>query len=129
MAHKIRILEPGILEIVHTGIMTVREAHASRDEAGPILKAHGLRRVLADVSQTNHDDSTMDLFKFNSTHYDVFPRGTRIAAVIPPDPEHRESAQFAETVASNRGIAMKIFLTYEEAKNWLLETGIEGTEK
>jgi hypothetical protein len=128
MAHNITVLESGILEIVHTGKMTVREAHASRDEAGPMMKARGLRRVLTDVSRTNHDDSTMDLFKFNSTHYDVFPRGTRIAVVIPPESEHRESAQFAETVASNRGISMKTFLTYEDAKNWLVETGIEETE-
>ena len=121
MAHKIAILDTGVIEIVHTGIITIREATASRDEASLILKERDLKLVLADVSQTIHDESTMDLFKFNASHYDVFPVGTRIAVVIPSDPTKAESAHFAETVATNRGIAMRVFLEYDDAVKWLIE--------
>jgi hypothetical protein len=125
MPHKITVLDSGIVEIVHTGLLTLREATASRDEAAPMMKERGLNLVLADVSQADHTDSTMDLFNFNASHYDVFLPGTLIAVVIPPDPAKAESARFAETVATNRGIAMRIFLEYDAALNWLART-LEG---
>jgi hypothetical protein len=121
MSHRIRILESGVVEIVHTGDMTIVEATASRDEAAAMMKEHGLSLVLADVSQTNHDESTMDLLDFNASHYEVLPRGSQLAVVIPSDPAKAAPARFAETVALNRGIAMRIFLEYDEAMNWLNE--------
>jgi hypothetical protein len=122
MPHKIRILETGIVEIVHTGDMTIVEATASRNEASAIMMERDLHLVLADVSQTNHDDSTMDLLSFNASHYDVFPKNSKLAVVIPSDPSHAAPARFAETVALNRGITMRIFLEYNYAMNWLLES-------
>jgi hypothetical protein len=119
MSHTIRVLDDGILEIVHTGRMTIQEATESRNEAAGIMKERGLRYVLADVSQTDHSEATMDLYEFNASHYDVLPPRTRIAVVIPQDPAQVESARFAETVALNRGIAMKIFLEYDDAIQWL----------
>jgi hypothetical protein len=121
MSHDIRIHESGVVEIVHTGEMTIKEATESRDEAGAIMNKRGLRHVLADVSQTRHSESTVDLFEFNSTHYDVFPQGTWLAVVIPPGKSQRASAEFAETVAVNRGIAMKIFMNRDSAFTWLGE--------
>lgn len=61
----------------------------------------------------------MDLYEFNASHYDVFPPRTRLAVVIPSDPAQAESARFAETVALNRGIAMRIFLEHDDAIRWL----------
>ena len=119
MSHKIKVLEDGIVEIVHTGRMTIKEATASRQEAAAIMKSRNLRLVLADVSDTDHDQSTADLFDFNASQYDVFPHFTRLSVVIPPDAGHLSSAQFAETVAVNRGIAMKIFLNKDDAMKWL----------
>lgn len=121
MSHRIRILDSGVVEIVHTGDMSIVEATASRNEAAAMMKERDLDLVLADVSKTNHDESTMDLMNFNASHYDVFPAGTRLAVVIPSDPSKSASARFAETVALNRGIAMRIFLEYDQAKSWLLE--------
>jgi hypothetical protein len=119
MPHTIRVLEDGILEIVHTGRMTIQEATESRNEAAGIMNERGLRYVLADVSQTDHSEATMDLYEFNASHYEVFPPRTRLAVVIPPDPSKAKSAEFAETVALNRGIAMRIFLEYDDAIRWL----------
>ena len=73
MAHNIRILDSGVVEIVHTGDMTIHEATISRKEAAAQMEKLGLQLVLADVSKTNHSQSTPDLFEFNSTHYQVFP--------------------------------------------------------
>lgn len=42
MPHTIRVLEDGILEIVHTGRMTIQEATESRNEAAGIMKERGL---------------------------------------------------------------------------------------
>jgi hypothetical protein len=121
MTHDIQIHDTGVVEIVHTGQMTIKEANESRNEAGALMAERGLRHVLADVSQTIHDESTVDLFEFNSTHYDVLPQGTWLAVVIPSDKSKRASAEFAETVAVNRGIAMKIFLDRDDALSWLAQ--------
>jgi len=120
MPHTITVLDSGVLEIVHTGEMTIVQASLSRDEAAAMMKKSGLRLVLADVSRTAHDETTMDLMEFNASHYDVFPNGTRLGVVIPSDPGKADSARFAETVAVNRGVAMRIFLDYDEALSWLL---------
>ena len=128
MSHKIRVLEDGIVEIVHTGRMTIKEATASRKEAAAIMTGRDLRLVLADVSDTDHDESTIDLFDFNTSQYDVFPRFTQLAVVIPPDPGKLASAQFAETVAVNRGIMMKIFLYKDDAMSWLRGPQDEDTQ-
>lgn len=119
MPHTIRVLEEWLVEIVHTGHMTIKEATESRNEAGAVMTERDLRFVLADVSETDHAETTMDLYEFNASHYEVFPPGTRLAVVIPPDPGKAKSALFAETVALNRGIAMKIFLKCDEALQWL----------
>ncbi len=119
MSHTIRLLEDGIVEIVHAGRMTIKEATASRKEAAAMMTDRKLRLVLADVSDTDHDESTIDLLDFNASQYDVFPRFTRLAVVIPPDTGKLASAQFAETVAVNRGILMKIFLGKDDAMSWL----------
>ena len=120
MTHDIRVLDDdGIVEIVHTGRMTIVEATESRTEAAAIMFDRDLTLILADVSQTDHDENTGDLLEFNSSHYDVFPAGSRLAVVIPADPSKAESARFAETVAVNRGILMRIFLDREEALEWL----------
>jgi len=119
MAHKIQVLEDGIVEIVHTGQMSINEATESRTEAAATMAEHDLRLVLADVSATDHSKSTTDLYKFNASHYEVFPSFTRLAVVIPPDPDNAKPAEFAQTVAVNRGIMMKIFLDREDAMSWL----------
>jgi hypothetical protein len=119
MAHEIEVLDSGVVKVTHSGRMTIVEASASRTEAAAIMKELGLVLILADVSQTDHDETTTDLYEFNSSHYDVFPPRSRLAVVIPPVPEQAASARFAETVALNRGIRMKIFLTCDEALMWL----------
>ena len=123
MPHQIRVLSSGVVEIVHTGAMTFVEATASREEAAALMKDRGLSLVLADVSRTDHDESTGDLHDFNSSHYDVFPTGSHLAVVIPADPSQAKSARFAETLALNRGISMRIFLEYAEAPSWLSARG------
>jgi hypothetical protein len=121
LPHKIRVLESDVVEIVHTGDLTITEATASRNEAVEMMKELSRHLVLADVSRSKIDESTLDLLSFNASHYEVFPADTRIAVVTPPDPGKAASARFAETVAFNRGIAMRIFSTSGEAMNWLLE--------
>lgn len=119
MAHKIKVLEEGIVEITHTGQMTINEATNSRNEAAAVMTDRDLKKVLADVSAAEHSTSTADMFKFNASHYEVFPPHTRLAVVIPPDPANTEPAEFAKTVAVNRGIMMRIFLDKSDAMSWL----------
>lgn len=119
MAHNIEILHSGVVVVTHSGRMTIVEATESRTEAAAIMKEQGLDLILADVSHTDHDQTTMDLFEFNASHYDVFPADSRLAVVIPSDPNQTQSARFAESVALNRGIRMRIFLTSDDALRWL----------
>jgi hypothetical protein len=125
MPYRIKVLETGVVEIVHTGSLTIREATQSRLEAGKIMKKQGLRHVLADVSRTAYQQTTMDMMDFNSSHYEVYPLGSRLAVIVSPDPEKVASARFSETVAINRGIAMRIFLKYDDGLTWLTQNQIK----
>ena len=91
-----------------------------------IMFEQGLRRVLVDIREAAIDDSAVDLLEFNSSHYDVLPRGCRIGVVAHLDATSAPACRFAETVAFNRGIAMRVFTDDEEALAWLTRPSTNG---
>lgn len=61
---------------------------------------------------------TDEVFEFSAGHADAFPRGTRIA-IVAPEGRLAEFAEFAVTVARNRGFVMQGFRDVEAANRWL----------
>ncbi len=99
----------------------MEEAVASRAEAGSVMSKQALTRVLIDISGATIAKlpNTVSLVDFNASYYDVLPVGSNIACVIPADKNIVTDAKFAETVALNRGISMKICLDRDSALDWL----------
>jgi hypothetical protein len=121
MSYTIRIIEKAVVEIVHVGDFGSDEARRARDEAAELMFAEKLNRILADISKAKVRDSTLGLFRFNATHYDVLPRNTRIATLLVLDTLDPSLAEFSETVALNRGIQLRLFQDRETALKWLLK--------
>lgn len=121
MTYHIRSLGDGILEVIHTDELTMEEASESRQRSGRMMAAQGLVRVLVDVSAAVIKElpDTMALFDFNVSYYHAFPLGSSIACVVSPDKRVVDEAEFAETIALNRGITMRIFTDRDAAIAWL----------
>ncbi len=121
MTYRINALDNGILEVVHTDELTMQEAVESRQRSGEEMADRGLARVLVDMSAAiiRQVPDTMALYEFNISYYDAFPAGSFIACVIEPQKNIADEASFAETVALNRGISLRIFTERNAAIAWL----------
>jgi hypothetical protein len=79
---------------------------------------HQLRRVLVDLTGVTGQPPDIDRFELGERLAQVFG-STHTLAVI----GRKESVnRLAETVAQNRGTALRIFFTEREALTWLLPT-------
>lgn len=127
MPYEIIAREDGILEVVHTGEMSMDVAALSRRESGAIMTEQNLRQILVDIRQTHFAEPDMvDVFEFNASYYEDFPPFSRVACLIPVNPEIDHVAEFAQTVAMNRGIMFRLFHASEDAVRWLKGNGDGG---
>jgi hypothetical protein len=108
-----------IVLLRHTGQLTMEDALQARAAAVPWLNEIGLWRLLADIREAELSLSLAELFSFNASHAEAFPKGTRIACVFSPDKARLEDVQFSETVAQNRGAMLRVFVQEPEALDWL----------
>lgn len=81
--------------------------------------AHACARVLIEEHLVGGSLSTLEMFS-------IVSQGSAAAATVGPiayvdtNPEHdRQLLRFAESVALNRGMQMKVFATVREAAVWL----------
>ena len=86
-------------------------------EVGALMSKHHVIHLLVDARQLITVGSTLDLFQFHSSHNDKFPPGVRIAGLVKP--EHLQDGMFAENVAQNRGVMIKVFTDDVSAIAWL----------
>ncbi|MBN1259991.1 MAG: hypothetical protein JXB35_04845 [Anaerolineae bacterium] len=119
MAYTVSIIDDEIVEVTHVGDFSVEEACSARREAARLVVAHQIGKVLADISRARVVGQLSTFYDFNATHYDVFPRGTRIATLASGDSASMENMRFSEVVAANRTIRFKIFFDRAEALAWL----------
>ena len=60
--------------------MGVKETLLARQEVADVLACKDRKLLLIDMNDARIPASIIDLLEFNASHYDVLPKGTRIAA-------------------------------------------------
>ncbi|HET7921321.1 MAG TPA: hypothetical protein VFM15_01045 [Gammaproteobacteria bacterium] len=93
----------------------------TRDTYDELRKEHALR-VLLDYSTAVAKVSIPEIYKLPDLYAELrAPRHAHLALVISADDNQRETFQFYEDLAVNRGIFAKLFDDAATAKAWLLE--------
>jgi hypothetical protein len=103
----------------HEGELTLQHFEEARSAAKRLLDSNRWDRLLIDVRDAAHRVPIAEVFFVMKSLSEVFP-GKKIALLFPPG--RTEEGEFAETVASNRGVRLKSFSNYEQAAAWLAET-------
>ena len=113
-----QIAEKGYILVDQTGEITVAEIDESRPRIRQSVAENGVLRVLVDVRGTANKLSTIEYFSVTERYVaEGFPR-PRAALVCRPD--QFGDVSFIESVAVNRGLPLKVFISEEEALQWLL---------
>ncbi len=100
------------------GDSTISELEESRASIKNILQeSKKFREILVDMQKASLAVSTNDIHQFISSHRDELPPGCLIAVIV--HPKDWDTALFAETVAYNRGIYMRVFQNNIHAYAWL----------
>ena len=102
--------------VEHQGELTREEFEEARAIAKIKLDKNNWRRLLIDVRCTVKSMPTVDVYYAMEGNIKVLPY-VSIALVFPP--ERKGEGDFAEAVASNRGVRLKSFIDYDQAVAWL----------
>jgi len=105
------------------GFATNNDHLNARSEAAKLCGKHQCNNLLIDLKdlKTGKGVTLMSSFRFGETLIKgALPFDTRIAHVMPNDPDAHRAALYATTVAQKQGGAVKDFDTPEEARQWLL---------
>ena len=110
-----------IIEIAHTGILTLQNLEKATSEAMALHKELGVNAVLIDTSNLESVENVMDLYDLPQQYDDGgASRAVRIAVVVPETSAAREALQFYDDVCNNRGWVVRPFETPDEATEWLM---------
>jgi len=109
--------DKSIVRLTLQGDASLAEFEQARSDAGNQLARHQTNYLLVDARQLVNTITTFELFQFNSSHSANHPQGVRIAGLARSD--QMEDGLFAENVAQNRGVMMKMFTDDETAVAWL----------
>lgn len=115
--------KPGYLHVSVTGANTVENVRRSLRSAVSACTQHACSRLLFEEHLKGPSLGTVPVFE-------IVSEGSRMAgavvsqiAYVDTNPEHDASLMsFAETVALNRGVRMRLFATVVEAEAWLAAT-------
>lgn len=120
MAHKVEFDENiRAVRVTHYGVCDLTDLTQAREKAVVMLQEHRVASILVDTTAIKNTPSTITSFEFSSTHKDVISYDVKIAVVV--DVLRMKDGLFAETVAVNRGISMKMFQEEKNALAWLFE--------
>ena len=120
MSYHLSIEEhPAYVHARATGDMTPENALRFLVESNGACTARGKRRLLLEFGFTGpslNGGSIYDIVSARSSHGAVFER---IAYVDVSSERNSEHKRFAETIARNRGVNVRLFPSLEEARQWL----------
>ncbi len=115
MPEKMTVRED-LIVIDSYGVVTLEDMSATLDAVFDQLQRGGPTRVYVDATRAEAYPDTFPLFEF----------GTELAALVKPlkfavvcAPAVETEMRFLETVATNRGLPVRLFPTEEEAMRWL----------
>ena len=112
--------ESQIVEIMHSGILTVQNLEKSTAEAMAMHKELGVTAFLIDASNLESVENLMDVYDLPEQYDESgLSRAARIAVVMPETTAAREAVQFYDNVCNNRGWEVRSFEKLGEANEWL----------
>ena len=121
MAYEMRVRgEDGYLHVVVTGDNTPEDVAAYLDQIRRVCAEHGLAKVLIEEDLTGPQLGTVDIYDvINAASGGVAP-SIRSVAYVDTNPEHDVALmEFAETIAVNRGVSVKVFRDVPSAREWI----------
>lgn len=124
MASSVRVCDKDQrVEVVHHGRLTLVELKDVRAKAAEMLVKENLSRLLvdgrgADLTTLN----VVDTYEFSASLDSALPFTGRLRIAVLVAQEQFEKSVFAETVARNRGVNIRMFLDLDEANQWLTES-------
>ncbi len=102
--------------VEHHGELTREEFEEARAIAKIKLDENNWRKLLIDARCTVKSMLAVDVYYVMESNIRLLPF-VNIALVFPP--ERQRDGDFAETVASNRGVRLRSFIDYDQAVAWL----------
>ena len=105
----------GIIEITSFGIVSSGDIMDSINKIMKIFKETGVHKVLVDTTTQEKMPGTVGIFKLFSS----MPKEVVYVLLVKEHQLTEEDLIFAETVAVNRGVQIKIFYDREKAIDWL----------
>jgi hypothetical protein len=114
---------PGYLHVSVTGENTIDNVRRSLRDVVSACAQHACARVLIEENLAGPSLGTVPVFEIVSEgSRNASPTVSQIA-YVDTNPEHDAALMgFAETVALNRGVRMRLFATIAEAEGWLAAT-------
>ena len=119
MSYEMTLTEkPGYLHAVVTGKNTLENVTGYMKELHEACVARGINRVLIEERLTGRRLETWDVYEVAAQGS---ARGVGLFQALAYVDVHAsgELMKFAETVAYNRGIPIRLFATVEEAETWI----------
>jgi len=107
--------EAGLIEVRSFGRVSAEDIEGSIAEVGRLCAETGITHVLVDGTETETMPSVTGTYRAASG----FPRGIRIAVLLSATQPAAAYMRFGETVAQNRGVAIKLFRSRDAALAWL----------
>ena len=110
-----------IIEIMHSGTLTVQNIEKTTSEAMALHKELGVNAVLIDTSNLKSVESLTELYDL-PRQYDEggVSRAIRIALVMPETSAARDAGNFYDNVCHNNGWEVRPFERLHEANEWLM---------
>ncbi len=114
------IPEDGYLHVIVTGDNTPEDVRGYLSRIPRACTEHGFSRVLIEENLTGPSFGVVDVFDVVSKASVGVAPGIRRIAFVDTNPEHRSSnIRFAETVAVNRGVNVRVFPDVASAVEWI----------
>lgn len=110
--------EEHILVVTLDGDLSKQDASRAHREASKRQKDDGIQGILVDARLARSQMSTAERFELLSSFQEMFSSITRHAVVYSPGHDLSE-VRFAENVAFNRGVCLKMFTDINDARSWL----------
>jgi len=121
MAYDMRVIREGdYLHVVVTGDNTPADVAGYLDQIRKTCVEHDLSKVLIEENLTGPPVETVDVYDVVSASSVGVAPAIRSIAFVDMNPEHNfASMEFAETVAVNRGVNVKVFRDVPSAAEWI----------
>lgn len=121
MAHKISAqITPSHIHVVVTGDNSERDVLAYMNDVRQLCVQHSCWYVLIEESLSGPGLGITSVFDLASHGAQIAREHFRAVAFVDVNPAHdHEMMKFAETVAVNRGLGLRVFQTVEAAERWL----------